>query len=274
MSIKAVIAAFQFLTIIPIRTKWELTEKDLVRSVVFFPLVGLLQGLIVALITVLGSKIFSFEVSAAFALLAYVLTTGGFHQDGLSDTFDALCVKSSGDSEKDREKRLTVMKGSTAGPIGVLAIVFSLLLKFLLIKDIVLHGDFPVAVLLLLLMPIFGKNAMVWTLSGAKSARKDGLGKLLLDGTGLGQSIPSTCLLFILTFGIFFLVSFLFPGQEFWTLQRFVYVFLSEAIIVWITAASLKTYFSKRFGGLTGDNLGAIHEVSEIIFLVAAFLWL
>ena len=116
--LKTILTAFQFLTIIPIRTKSGISEREVYNSASFFPFVGALQGLFLALLAYLFLKIMPAEIAAAFVLSFYVLITGGFHQDGLSDTFDALSIKSSGDKERDRGKRLQVMKDSTSGPHG------------------------------------------------------------------------------------------------------------------------------------------------------------
>ena len=103
-----------------------------------------------------------------------VLSNGGFHLDGLADTFDALAAKG------DREKKLSVMKDGTIGPVGVIAVFFSLLIKYLAIKNLTL---FPLFTLYssLLFMPAISKLAMVISMFYGKSARADGLGRLFIQ---------------------------------------------------------------------------------------------
>ena len=76
-----------------------------------------------------------------------IVSNGGFHLDGLADTFDALSVKSSGDHAADRERRLRVMKDSTTGAIGVIAIVMTMLLKFLFLNNLFSSSLFGTAAL-------------------------------------------------------------------------------------------------------------------------------
>ena len=192
MIFRTIATAFQFLTIIPIRTNREVSEKEVYNSVSFFPLIGALQGFFLALLAFLFLKIMSADITAAIVLVFYVLITGGFHQDGLSDTFDALSVPSSGDRERDRAKRLQVMKDSTVGPIGVIAIVLSLLLKYLLIKETLQINNDTEKYFIIFLMPVFSKWAMVTAMYHAKSARKDGIGRTFLEHTGLKQIVFAT----------------------------------------------------------------------------------
>jgi adenosylcobinamide-GDP ribazoletransferase len=87
--------AFQFLTIVPVKVRGEVSEKDISGSAVFFPVVGAFQGLLTAMTAFLFMKLFSSEVTCGLVILILTLTKG-FHLDGLADTFDALAVKASG----------------------------------------------------------------------------------------------------------------------------------------------------------------------------------
>jgi adenosylcobinamide-GDP ribazoletransferase len=272
MIFRTIMAAFQFLTIIPIRTNDKLSQKEVQNSVYFFPFVGALQGLFLALLAFLFLKIISVDITAAFALVFSVLITGGFHQDGLSDTFDALSVPSSGDGKKDREKRLQVMKDSTVGPMGVVAIAVSLLLKYLLLKETLLISNYD-RYGVLFLMPVFSKWAIVTGMYHAKGAGKDGLGKVFIENTVLKQVVFATIFILFAGYTVFFTSDYILSALPFGGINTFTLFFFSEAIIVSLACLLLKYLFSKRFGGLTGDSFGAMHEISEIIFLIVALLW-
>jgi adenosylcobinamide-GDP ribazoletransferase len=269
---KTILTAFQFLTIIPIRTKSGISEREVYNSTSFFPFVGALQGLFLALLAYLFLKIMPAEIAAAFVLSFYVLITGGFHQDGLSDTFDALSIKSSGDKERDRGKRLLVMKDSTIGPMGVVVIVLSLLLKYLLMKEILQTSDHVEKYSLFFFMPVFSKWAMVTAMYHAKSARKDGIGRTFLEHIGSRQIVFATALLalsFVVWCAFHYLLQDLFQCE----IGSFMLFFFIEMIFVCLACLILKRIFTIRFGGLTGDNFGAIHEISEVLFLTVALLW-
>lgn len=270
MIVRAIATAFRFLTIIPLRGKSEISEKDVYSSAAYFPLIGALQGLFLAFLAYIFPKIMSAEIAAAFVLSLYVLITGGFHQDGLSDTFDALSVKSSGDREKDMEKRLRVMKDSTIGPIGVIATVLFLLLKYLFMKEILLDNQTD-GYVLFFLMPVFSKWAMVTVMYHSVSARTDGIGRTFLEHVGPKQVGLATVILtaFLAGWGLF--RYFIWNSPEQW-IVLYVLFFFFEAVLILFISFILKRLFALRFGGLTGDNFGAIHEIAEIAFLVTAIL--
>ena len=173
--------ALQFLTIVPVKVNGMVTGKDMSGSAVFFPVVGALQGLFFVLSAALLSRFFSADITSCLVLVILIITNGGFHLDGLADTFDAMAVKACGDEEADREKRLSVMKDSTTGAIGAIAIVIAVLLKYLLVKNIFLYSSSITLYSLLFLMPVFSKWIMVPAMYLGTSARKDGLGRMFID---------------------------------------------------------------------------------------------
>jgi adenosylcobinamide-GDP ribazoletransferase len=273
MIFRTIATAFQFLTIIPLKTNREATEKEVRNSVCFFPLIGALQGVLLALSAFVFSKIISDDMTAAVLLVFYVLITGGFHQDGLSDTFDALSVPSSGDKERDRTKRLQVMKDGTVGPIGVIVIVLALLLKYLLIKETLRIDSYTEKYFIIFLMPVFSKWVMVTAMYHSKSARKDGIGRTFLEHTGLKQVVFATIVLLLVTFVLFCSLHYFFPFSFQWIMGLFTLFLCSEVALILLICLILKYIFTARFGGLTGDNFGAMHEISEVFFLAIALLW-
>lgn len=269
MKLRNIILAFQFLTIIPIKIRGDISEKDMADSSIFFPIVGLFQGLFLAAASFLLLKKFSTEITSVFVLFIYFLTNGGFHQDGLSDTFDALSVKSTGDKEQDREKRLAIMKDSTIGPIGVTAIIFSLLFKYVFINAILKENQ----CLILFLMPLFSKWAMVSVMYHSKSAREDGIGKIFLKNIGLAHVFLSVSLTILAGLTAFYASGYFMLPLVPWGEYTFMMFFFCEAAVIFLFCIFLKRIFTNKFGGMTGDNFGAIHEISEIAFLVVASLW-
>jgi adenosylcobinamide-GDP ribazoletransferase len=265
---KPLLLAFQFLTIIPIRVRGEVTGRDLSLSAALFPVVGALQGGIAVVMVLSLGKEFPPELTSVLVLLVWVLTNGGFHLDGLADTFDALAVKATGDECLDKEKRLAVMKDSSSGAIGVTAIVFAVLLKFLFLNFVISHAAPYAYYTLLFLMPVFSKWVMVPSLCHGTSARPDGLGRLFIDSVGANTAVLSSLLVIL----FFFSSSALSLYGAFGT--RIITLFLSLFATLYLFSLLLVRFFKRRFGGLTGDNLGAIHEISEILFLFTVTRWL
>jgi adenosylcobinamide-GDP ribazoletransferase len=257
--------AFQFLTIIPVKIAPPVRNEEIAGSSAFFPVAGLFQGIIIAVTAYLAGSVFRPDLAVAVILLVFVLTSGGLHLDGLADTVDALAAQSSGTAERDRERRLAIMKDGAAGPMGVIAIVFALALKYLSLKEIANlspHTYYSTLVLL----PVLPKWTMVISMFHAGPARGEGLGNLFITGTGAREVSISTIILVILLALPRISGHNLVPGNQ------LLFCFLLMAILyglcrIWVHL------FDRNFGGLTGDTVGAIGEVSEVIFLLAVILW-
>lgn len=256
---RGLILALQFLTILPIKTKAELRTNDLPRSVAFYVPVGLLQGAVMVLTDYALLAFLPVDVRTAVVLLAYIMTDAGFHLDGLADTFDAMAVKSSGNAVADREKRLAVMKGSTTGPSGVVAIIFVLGLAYLCMRHISSTAQTSTYYAILLLMPAVSKWAMGVLMYFGKPARNEGLGYIMMTGLGLTEILISTVF-----YGIASIALWRYAG--------------GLLIIGPMLAIAYALYWARlsaiRFGGVTGDVCGAVGKTVEVIFLLAGAAWL
>jgi adenosylcobinamide-GDP ribazoletransferase len=264
---RSILLAIQFLTILPVRLKGEISESDIARCAAFFPLAGAVQGLMLFTATVMLSMIFPADVVSGFVIALAILINGGFHLDGLADTFDALAVKSSGDPARDGAKRLSVMKDSVTGAIGVVAIVTVILLKFILIKNVL---SFPVpltAFLVFSFMPVFSKWLMVPAMYHGTSARNDGLGRLFIGPSSSNILIISSAIALVL-----FILTLLLPVSRYYGLHVLLLAGLFPA--GYLLALSGVGFFTWRFGGLTGDTLGSLSEIGEIFYLTGSFIWL
>lgn len=264
---KRIVAAFQFLTIIPIRTRRHVSADDLGWSAVFFSLVGFFQGLFLAAIAFFLLKFVSPAVTSALVIMIYLLTNGAFHQDGLSDTFDALAVRSTGNAQQDRDKRLAVMRDSTAGPIGITAIAAFLLLKYALLKE-VLEAPAPGLNPVIILFPMISAWSMTMMMPGAKNARDDGLGTIFLGRIGARHVVLACIVMAGLTGAVYGLNYIVCP----YAMRNFVMFFFLGTAASLLAGYAMRALLAARFGGLTGDNLGCIHEIAEVIVLLVALL--
>ncbi len=266
--IKPFLLAFQFLTVVPVKVRGDVTEDDVAASCAFFPIVGAFQGIVTAVPALLLARILPVDVAAGLAILCLIWSNHGFDLDGLADTFDGMAVKSTGDLEEDRAKRLLVMKDSATGAAGVVAIVMVILLKFILARTVLASLSMPLAGSLLFLMPVFSKWVTVPAMQHGVSARNDGLGKIFIDRTGLKEVIFATVPLVVLAV----LAALLYaPETSFTGAIAFYGLFGCAAYGLCLLAVG---FLQRRFGGLTGDHFGAMTEVSEVVFLLSACLWL
>ena len=266
--IKRLLLAFQFLTVLPIRVKGDVTDKDVASAVAFFPAVGAFQGLATAVPAFFAAKVLPPDVSAALALLFLVLSNYGFDLDGLADTFDGLAVKSTGDTARDKEKRLLVMKDSATGAMGVIALIVTILLKFALMKTLLADLSVVRAAALFFLMPVFSKWVTVPAMYHGSSGRSDGLGRIFVEHARLRDVLLAT--LVLSPFCVLAALLKLVEPSAAAALAFFVFLL---ALFYAFDLLAVR-FLGKRFGGLTGDHFGALTETTEVIFLLAACAWL
>ncbi|MCS7281620.1 MAG: adenosylcobinamide-GDP ribazoletransferase [Desulfobacterota bacterium] len=249
---RAILVPFSLLTVLPVLRTEKVSLHELRESCRFFPLVGLFLGGVSSAGLYFASTIFSKEVCALVYLSLLIILTGGFHLDGLSDTFDGFSIKSSGDKKLDIERRLKVMSSGTQGPCGSLSVILVILYKLFLVRDIL---SFEEHLKIFVLLPVFSRTCLVYSIYSGRKAKTEGLGSLLVGEIGLRDFILSIILnFFISILVVFHLKMSLLLGAVFLILLAF--------------TRFIQKIFERRFGGLTGDTLGAINEITEVLFLL------
>jgi adenosylcobinamide-GDP ribazoletransferase len=239
LTMKRILLALQFLTIVPVHVK-NVKNGDLPGSVAYFPVIGFLLGCVLAAIIAFGRYLSFPEIGVcAVMVIALAILTGGIHLDGLADLFDAL------GSRKSREEMLVIMRDSRVGAMGVLAISSALLLKTALLVS---TGS-PLRIGPVILMCVISRWAMVFLMYRFPYARKEGKAKIYLEGMNAKIFIPATVFTGI--------VSFL-AGQ----IQGLIALAVTALIVNFAGA-----YLTKKFGGITGDVIGASNEIAEILCL-------
>lgn len=223
------LAAFQFLTALPIRS----SSPDSGRAAVWFPLVGAFLGLLAAAVcTALPTQ------GPLLALSLLALVTGGLHEDGLADVCDALRAY------RPREKMFAILHDSSIGAHGATALIFSILIRWQALAHI--HNG------LWLKLPIafaLSRAAMV-LVAASLPATGAGLGRHFRD------TLPRDAALLV-ALQTAALAAFLN-----WPLAGFVLVAQAVAL------ALVARWFYLRLGGCTGDCLGFTCQVSEAVSLV------
>ncbi|NEW08189.1 adenosylcobinamide-GDP ribazoletransferase [Paenibacillus sp. SYP-B3998] len=258
------IAAFQFLTRLPIPVQIEYTGQVFRRSVVFYPLAGLVIGLIL-FFAGQGLRFMMPAMPAAVLLLGlWVFLTGGLHLDGLMDTADGIL------SHRPLEQMLEIMKDSRVGAMGVIVCVLHLLLKFSLLFSMLgsEQGGWKAASFFLVMIPIWSRWFMVVAIYGWPYARREsGLGSLF-HGVTKGYVALSTVGALLVTtiaaaIGHSRLTALLgaVPAWSF-VIGFFVLTFLGGYLAA--------VYISRKLGGLTGDTYGALNELLEAFLLLVA----
>ncbi len=240
---KSLLAAFRFLTIVPLKTELEEIEEPLASSMTFFPVVGLSIGGFLFLVHEISSILFSPLLVNMLVLLGWIFITGALHLDGFMDTVDGLC------GGKTREERLKIMRDPSSGAKGTVGLVGLMGLKFLLLLEI----KPPLKMGTLLLTPAISRWSMVMAVYLAPYARREGLGKAFTTHKEKGTIFWTS-----LTVTILGLIIFKFP-------------FLSIMGVCWGITYLSTLYFKSRMGGITGDTLGALNEVIELTALFSIY---
>lgn len=238
------LAALQFLTVLPLPRRLAPQPEDMGRSLVYFPLVGLLLGLILWGLDFLLRLALPLSLVSAFIIAAMAVLTGGLHLDGFMDTCDGLGGHSP-------EQRLAIMKDSRVGAFGVVGVV-----ALLLVKYGALVGLAPaLRPLALVLMPVLGRWAMVFGVTRYNYARAEGLGRAFVQRANWP------------VFGVATFLALAIAG----ILGRWAALAaaLGAGLAVWGAAAFLK----RQFGGLTGDSYGALCELAEAMTLTLILPW-
>jgi len=114
-------AAIRFITIIPLGRSGIYDPRGMIP---YFPAVGLMVGLLLALVDMAALALWSPAVASVIDVFFLVLITGAFHLDGLGDSADGLL------GHRPVEKVLTIMKDSRIGVMGLVAIVSALAIKW------------------------------------------------------------------------------------------------------------------------------------------------
>ncbi|WP_426152843.1 adenosylcobinamide-GDP ribazoletransferase [Pseudomonas sp. DC3000-4b1] len=232
--------ALQFLSCLPVRLARMPSPAQNGRSLLYYPMVGLLFGMLLwALDWLLADS--PKLLHAALLLLAWVTLTGGLHLDGLADTADAW-VGGYG----DRARTLAIMKDPRSGPMAVVTLVLLLLIKFAAMLALVEGG----ASTYWWLVPVFGRAALLGLFLSTPYVRPGGLGK------ALAEHLPRSTAIWILALCMA-LALCVAPAAA-----------LAGVLAFWF----LRRLMLRRLGGTTGDTAGALLECLEVVMLVSLAL--
>lgn len=261
--------ALRFLTLIPV--PWLPTpdpdfDKNLARSLTWFPFVGLLLGAIGLGVGMLAAKLWphAYFLRAALIVFTWASLTAGLHLDGLADTFDAIM------SWRTPERMLEIMKDSRIGAMGALSLIAVLALKTFFIAAAGNHWW-----LATLFAPMLGRWANLIAIFGFPPAREGGLGKGFREHADKQQLMLATLLIVWMPLSVLMGLRIeRTPGEQLPFMLDVVAVyeiarmFIATGLVAAITAL-LAWRWTRLLGGLTGDTYGALCEIGECVALAA-----
>lgn len=234
---RGLLGAIQFLTRVPIRLA---EPPELTRCVPWFPLVGGLIGVAVGGIAAGVAELVPMAVAAAVAIVAGVLITGAFHEDGLADVADAF------GGGWTRGQRLRILEDPLHGSYGVAALCGTIVVRIVCVATMAPASAFAG----LVAAHALGRSAAVGAMATFPLATADGLGA----GYATGLSRAKAAAGVLSGIGIAALATGWWVGP------------LAAAAVV--AALAVGVLAMRKVGGVTGDVLGAVEQVTECFVLV------
>jgi adenosylcobinamide-GDP ribazoletransferase len=234
------LTAIMFYTRIPVPKNLPYSDEMLNRSTRFFPFIGWVVGGTGAVIFYGLQFVFPSELAILLSMLTTIFITGAFHEDGFADFCDGF------GGGYTKEKILTIMKDSRIGTYGSIGLVGMLATKFLSLHSI----DSATIPLMLVAAHALSRLMPVVVIFTSGYARAD----LESKSKPIGQKGKPIDLLLAIFFGLALLV--------------FVPFTFSAVIIpvLLVTTYIFRNYIVGKLGGYTGDCLGALQQISEVLF--------
>ncbi|KAF0814795.1 Adenosylcobinamide-GDP ribazoletransferase [Andreprevotia sp. IGB-42] len=239
------LVAIAYFTRIPIPAWVGYREDDLDRAACWFPAVGLLVGALLAAVWWLGAEVFTPRVALVLSLIAGVLLTGAFHEDGLADSADGF------GGGYTRERALEIMHDSRIGTFGAVALLLAFMLKLETLAALPAQW-IAGALIAAHAASRFVAASLLATLDYVRPAGKAKPVATRLGGRGL--LLAAAC-------GITPLLVFDWRAG------------LIALLVLALLRALVARYLVRRIGGYTGDALGMTQQLAELAIYLTFAAW-
>ncbi|MFT3904148.1 MAG: adenosylcobinamide-GDP ribazoletransferase [Niabella sp.] len=247
------LTAVMFFTRIPIPIRLPWNEAIMNQSQKYYSWTGLIVGAVYTATFLLGHYLFGETIAVILAICSGVLLTGAFHEDGFTDVCDAF------GGGYGKERILTIMKDSRIGAYGTIGICLLLLLKFSTLLQITITQSLSFICFALITGNTASRFIAATTIYTHKYVRHDDTSKAKPVAD---KALPFHALIIGFTA---VLVPFLFFGQ---------WKYMLALPVAYLAKVWMAAYFKKQIGGYTGDCLGAIQQVSELVFYLSCIaIW-
>jgi adenosylcobinamide-GDP ribazoletransferase len=231
-------AAVQFLTRVPVRLA---APPSLARSVPWFPVVGGLVGAAAGGVAAALYDVTGPAVAAVCAVVAGLLITGAFHEDGLADIADAF----GGGWTVD--ERLRILKDPRHGTYGVAALCSSVAVRIVCVASLPTGAT---AFAGLVAAHALARGAAVAVMAVVPIVGRDGL------GAGYARSVGRAGA----TVGVAAALGIAVVATGWWCGPLAIAAVGGAVVVAWLAC--------RKIGGITGDVLGAVEQVCECVVLV------
>lgn len=252
--------ALMFYTRIPCPKNIDHNPDYLNKASRYFPLIGWIVGSIAFAVYYIFSYLISSEIAVILSMIASILVTGAFHEDGFADVCDGF------GGGWTKEKILLIMKDSAIGAYGAIGVSLLLLMKFMSTNILLRNAEvatlnvFFVYLLLLVSAHSISRLTAVSIVFTHEYSRDDATSK----SKPIAQHYTWREVLGAFFFGLLPILI----------LSYFQWQMILAVIPVFLTRFFLARYFQKWIDGYTGDCLGATQQVCEVVFYLSVLaLW-
>ncbi len=237
------LAAVMFFMRIPVKVNIGYSAEEANRAIRYLPLIGCIVGGISAFVLWLSLFVFPVSVSIVLSMATGIVITGAFHEDGFADVCDGF------GGGWDKEKILGIMKDSRVGAFGVIGIVVVLLLKYSSLLSV--------------------KNElMIFAIIAGHSISRFAAVSVMLSNAYVRGNEDSKAKPMAKTITVYeLLIAFVIGILPLALFNN--YMFFLLIIPVFLAKFLMMRFFNRWIGGYTGDCLGAIQQVCEIVFYLS-----
>ncbi len=243
-----VLSALMFYTRIPCPSWGDYTDESLNKSRKYFPLMGWVVGGSDIIVYLLAHVVLPASAALLLSMAATIYATGAFHEDGFADTCDAF------GGGWTKEQILIIMKDSRIGTYGTVGVAMLLAIKFAALWELQKVSE------ILLLITVFNGHPLSRFIASTVVQSEDYVQdidqskiKPIATRRLSGKEMAFSCLFVILP------LCFFAP----------MWFFVLAAVPAYLSRMYLAGYFRHRIGGYTGDCLGAIQQVCEVVFYLS-----
>ncbi len=250
--------ALGFFTRVPVPNFADFDESELNHSAKYFPLIGIIVGLVAAGFFALSAAFLPQNIAVLISMAATIFATGAFHEDGLSDSADGL------GGGWHKERILTIMQDSRLGTYGATALFLMLFAKFQLLSAL----DSYFVPFVLIAGHALSRLSAVYIMASLSYTKPEGKAK------PLATQISAADLVVASVFGLlpFFAIIVLLVVNNH-TLDIAVKFLLMALIPVFLSWIWWLHKIKKWLGGYTGDTLGAMQQLAELAFYLGVVIW-
>ncbi|MBB6697667.1 adenosylcobinamide-GDP ribazoletransferase [Clostridium algidicarnis] len=243
--VKSFLLMIQFMTRIPINKALPCENKNFKKASAYIPLIGIIVGMSQFIVYKLLFNLIPAEFLSVIMIIVYVFITGGFHLDGLGDTCDGFFAFKGG-----KDKIIEIMKDSRVGTYSTIAVIIDILIRYIAyVKIININSGY-----IIILAPFVGRVSLALLAYVGKGAKEEGSGNLIINNISNREM------------GIIFIIVAIF------SYVTSGYLHVTYEILLFGISCIVTLLFYKlckdKIEGITGDNLGAINEIVELVALI------